>query len=194
MRCFDGSEQQRRDPHTSRAQRARRRCAIVHLKPRVVWTWRFSKSATGFVTSRSESRPKPPQHGYHSIVTPWRVKNLLKAGGSPARAPERKLRAATTREIDLARLTARLEPYGRFCTRRVLAAMLILRSIWFRWQLQQEIASSLVLLIARADCVSCRLRKRACHLRACFGLVVHSRSRYFVWLHTISCGLRIWLR
>ena len=27
----DGSEQQRRDPHTSRAQRARGRCPIVHL-------------------------------------------------------------------------------------------------------------------------------------------------------------------
>ncbi len=31
LRCLDGSEQQRRDPHTSRAQRARGRCAIVHL-------------------------------------------------------------------------------------------------------------------------------------------------------------------
>ena len=31
MRCFDGSEQQRRDPHTSRAQRARGRCPFVHL-------------------------------------------------------------------------------------------------------------------------------------------------------------------
>ena len=30
--------------------------------------------------------------------------------------------------------------------------------------------------------------------RACFGLVVHSRSRHFVWLHAISCGLQIWLR
>ena len=44
-RCLDGSEQQRRDPHTSRAQRARGRCAIVHLKPRVVWTRRFSKNS-----------------------------------------------------------------------------------------------------------------------------------------------------
>ena len=40
-------------------------CAIVHLKPRVVWTCRFSKKCIGFVTSRSESRPKLP----HSTVT-----------------------------------------------------------------------------------------------------------------------------
>ena len=71
MRCFDGSEQQRRDPHTSRAQRARGRCAIVHLKPRMVSPWRFSKNVTGFVTSRSESSLNLPQHGYHSIVAPW---------------------------------------------------------------------------------------------------------------------------
>ena len=70
MRCFDGSEQQRRDPHTSRAQRARGRCAIFHLKPRVVCTWRFTKKITSFVTSRSELRPKLPQHGYNSIVAP----------------------------------------------------------------------------------------------------------------------------
>jgi hypothetical protein len=37
---------------------------------------------------------------------------------------------------------------GHFCARRVLAAMPILSSIWFRWQLQQKIASSLVLLVA----------------------------------------------
>ena len=77
MRCFDGSEQQRRDPHTSMAQRARGRCAIVHLKPRVVWTWRFSKKFTGFVTSRSESRQKLPQHGYHSVVAPCELTRHL---------------------------------------------------------------------------------------------------------------------
>ena len=71
MRCFDGSEQQRRDPHTSRAQRARGRCAIVHLKPRVVSPWRFSKKITGFVTSRSESSLNLPHFRYHSIVAPW---------------------------------------------------------------------------------------------------------------------------
>ena len=81
MRCFDGSEQQRSDLHTSRAQRARGRCAIVHLKPRVVWTWRFSKKITGFVTSRSESRPKLPQHGYHSIVAPCALPPAWLGGG-----------------------------------------------------------------------------------------------------------------
>ena len=63
MRCFDGPKQQRRDRHTSRAQRPRGRCAIVHLKPRVVCTWRFTQNFTGFVTSRSEPRPNLPQHG-----------------------------------------------------------------------------------------------------------------------------------
>ena len=33
----------------------------------------FLKKITGFVTSRSEPRPKLPQHGYHSIVAPWLV-------------------------------------------------------------------------------------------------------------------------
>ena len=61
-------QQQRRDPHTSRAQRARGRCAVVHLRPRVVCTWRFTKKIAGFVTSRSEPRPKLPQHGYHSSI------------------------------------------------------------------------------------------------------------------------------
>ena len=71
MRFFDGSEQQqRRDPHTFRAQRARGRCAIVDLKPRMVSPWRFSKKITGFVTSRSESSLNLPHFRYHSIVAP----------------------------------------------------------------------------------------------------------------------------
>ena len=58
-------------PHTSRAQRARGRCAIVHLKPRAQRARRFAKKLTGFVTSRSESSLNLPQHGYRSIVAPW---------------------------------------------------------------------------------------------------------------------------
>ena len=34
-------------------------------------TRRTPKIVTGFVTSRSEPRPKLPLHGYHSIVAPW---------------------------------------------------------------------------------------------------------------------------
>ena len=41
----DGGSEQRCDPHTSRAQRARGRFAIAHLKPRVVCTWRFTKKS-----------------------------------------------------------------------------------------------------------------------------------------------------
>ena len=72
MRCFDGSEQQRCDPHTPRqCPESSGEVRFVHLKPRVVSPWRFSKKIIGRVTSRSGPLPKLPQHGYRSIVAPW---------------------------------------------------------------------------------------------------------------------------
>ena len=65
MRCFDGPEQQRRDPNTSRAQRARRRCAYA----RTGWSAKFLMDS--LVTSARESPAVCSQHGYHWIVAPW---------------------------------------------------------------------------------------------------------------------------
>ena len=81
MRCFDGSEQQRRDPHTARAQRARGRCAIVHLKPRAQRARRCSKKFWQFVTSAPWVTGSLPHHGYHCIVAPWET-HLLFTGHS----------------------------------------------------------------------------------------------------------------
>ena len=64
MRCFDGPEQQRRDPHTSRAQRARGRCAYA----RTGWSAKFVMD--GLVTSARDASLNLPHHGYHSIVAP----------------------------------------------------------------------------------------------------------------------------
>ena len=64
MRCFDGPEQQRRDPHTSRAQRARERCAYA----RTGWSAKFMMD--GLVTSARDASLNLPHFRYHSIVAP----------------------------------------------------------------------------------------------------------------------------
>ena len=59
MRCFDGPEQQRRDPHTSRAQRARGRCAYA----RTGWSAKFVMD--GLVTSAGDASLNLP----HTVTT-----------------------------------------------------------------------------------------------------------------------------
>ena len=81
MRCFDGpkQQQQRRDPHTSRAQRARGRCAYA----RTGWNAKFVMD--GLVASaRDASLNLPHFRYYHSIVAPWLVVWGASVGGGCA--------------------------------------------------------------------------------------------------------------
>ena len=66
------SEQQRRDPHTSRAQRARGRCAYA----RTGWSAKFVMD--GLVTSAGDASLNLPHFRYHPNVAPCWLRWCLK--------------------------------------------------------------------------------------------------------------------